>query len=356
MSVNRVGFASCLREAAHIPPSFAVEEPLQQHVFRRLLKDLESLNPRQIEDARSKIRDVRRRTEALAEIEARTERERNCSFCGHHKRQKWGRTKTGIQRFRCSNCRKTQTGRTGSTIARVHRPDLFLDLVRDMFANGAPSSIRTVAKRLGLNKHTIWRWRMMIISALKGAAADAFSGIVEVDEVFQRESRKGSREWVRHQRNPGAWPVPPRLRWYEYGHSGIPMMRGLSRWQLPILTIADRSGARRAERIPNRRDATIMQALSPLVAMDAALCSDKLNGYIRFAASRQMEHFIVGSKPGTRIASPSHHIQTINSLHSRYRRFIRPFCGPASKYLQGYVQWFIARDIRITAISAFQRL
>lgn len=32
------------------------------------------------------------------------------------------------------------------------------------------------------------------------------------------------------------------------------MLRGLSRWQLPILTLADRGGARRLERIPDRRD------------------------------------------------------------------------------------------------------
>ena len=46
--------------------------PLLHHDFRRLLDTLDQLNPVQIEDPQTKIRDLRRRTEAISEIEART--------------------------------------------------------------------------------------------------------------------------------------------------------------------------------------------------------------------------------------------------------------------------------------------
>lgn len=49
------------------------------------------------------------------------------------------------------------------------------------------------------------------------------------------------------------------------------MMRGLSRWQLPILTVA--------ERVPDRTDKTIEVALAPHVAPDAVLCSDGFSAY-----------------------------------------------------------------------------
>jgi hypothetical protein len=216
-----------------------------------------------------------------------------------------------------------------------------------MLGDRAPSSIRQLSRLLGLNKYTIWRWRMIILRMLSGASSDAFSGIVEADETYQRESRKGSREWVKYLRGKGSHPQPPRLRWYEYGKKGIPMMRGLSRWQLPILTVADRSGARRFQRIPGRSNGAIHMALAPIVAADCVLCTDGLDGYAAFAKYSGMEHCVIKTKPGQKTVSKTYHIQNINNLHSRYDEFIKPFRGPASKHLEGYLQWFVGRISKV---------
>jgi hypothetical protein len=66
------------------------------------------------------------------------------------------------------------------------------------------------------------------------------------------------------------------------------------------------------------------------------------------AAARGLEHFEVGSKPGTRVAAGCYHIQNVNSLHARYGRFIEPFCGPATKNLNGYIRWL---EVRLAAMS-----
>jgi hypothetical protein len=65
-----------------------------------------------------------------------------------------------------------------------------------------PMSCRRGAEVLGASRHSIWRWRMAIIGALKPEPDATLAGIVEADEAHQRESRKGSREWVRHRRDP----------------------------------------------------------------------------------------------------------------------------------------------------------
>ncbi|MGP6086848.1 transposase [Antarctobacter jejuensis] len=161
--------------------------------FRRFLDALDALNPAQIEDARTKIRDLRRTTEAISEIEVRTNQQRKCPFCGDERRQKWVCTRTKIQRFRCGGCQKTYSGRTGSAIGRIHRPDLLMVALRDMLGTSAPQSVRKLAKRPGLNKYTVWRWRMLVFSIIGEGAATAFSGIIEADETYQRESGKGSR-------------------------------------------------------------------------------------------------------------------------------------------------------------------
>jgi hypothetical protein len=66
----------------------------------------------------------------------------------------------------------------------MHRPDLFLELVKDMLGRRAPSSIREFTRRLGRKKHTIWRWRIIVQQAL--ASSQSFAGIVEADETCQR--------------------------------------------------------------------------------------------------------------------------------------------------------------------------
>lgn len=313
------------------------------HDFRRLLVALDDLNPAQIEDAQTKIRDLRRKTEAISEIEARTNRDHTCPFCGEDRREKWGRTRTKVQRYRCSGCQKTYSGRTGSAIGRIHRPDLFMVALRDMLGSPVPQSIRKLARRLGLSKHTVWRWRMLVFSVIGNGSTVRFSGIVEADETYQRESRKGSREWVRHVADPQKAVTPPRPRWQDYTTQGLKMMRGLSQWQLPILTVADRGGARLFRRLPNGKSATLESALKPLVPGDAVLCSDGASGYASLAAKGGIEHVVVGRKPGTRIAAGCYHIQTVNSLHARYEAFIKPFCGPATKNLNGYIRWLEVR-------------
>ncbi|MCF8482006.1 MAG: IS1595 family transposase [Rhodospirillum sp.] len=217
-----------------------------------------------------------------------------------------------------------------------------------MLGASTPQLVRKLARHLKLNKYTVWRWRMLVFSIIgnSGVAAN-FSGIIEVDETYQRESRKGSREWVRLFADPKNTPKPPRPRWKDFTTQGLKMMRGLSRSRLPILTVVDRGGSRLFRRLPNRKSVTVERVLKPLVPRDAVLCSDGDNGYKDLAAARCLKHFVVGSKPGTRVAAGCYHIQNVNSLHARYGKFIEPVRGPATKHLNGYIRWL---EVRIAGV------
>jgi hypothetical protein len=54
---------------------------------------------------------------------------------------------------------------------------------------------------------------------------------------------------------------------------------------------------------------------------------------------------ILRDKDGPRVIDAAFHIQTVNNLHNRFESFMKPCCGPATKYLPGYAAWFIARLI-----------
>ncbi|WP_456299516.1 IS1/IS1595 family N-terminal zinc-binding domain-containing protein [Paracoccus zhejiangensis] len=79
----------------------------------------------QIEDLLSAATAIRRTRASLAEIEARTEWDHQCPHCDCSRRQKWGQTRTGVQRYRCTDWLRSYSGLTGSVICGFYQHDLF---------------------------------------------------------------------------------------------------------------------------------------------------------------------------------------------------------------------------------------
>jgi hypothetical protein len=76
----------------------------------------------------------------------------------------------------------------------------------------------------------------------------------------------------------------PRLRREDYTTQELKMIRGLSRWQLPILTVADRGGARLFQCLAYHKSATVERAMRPLVR------SDRGNRYGTLAMMASITH------------------------------------------------------------------
>jgi transposase-like protein len=310
--------------------------------FRSLCANVDSLTVEQLRALRGRLRAIDARREVLARIDMREQALARCVHCDGPDLVRWGSTRTGLQRLRCKGCGRTFSAATGTAVARIRLPETLQQALEDMLGP-APSSCRKLAARLGVDKTTIWRWRMAILGALDGVGADSLGGIVEADETFQRESRKGSREWVRHERDPERFPAPPRPRWRDFRRLGLPLTTGLSKWQIPILTLTDRAGARRADRLPDRRAESLVAMLEDHVQRDAVLCSDGDGAYRLFAEAQGMPHYRINAKRGPKVIAGAFHIQTVNNLHSRFKAFIKPFCSPATKNLSAYIAWFVAR-------------
>ena len=312
--------------------------------FRSLCANIDGLTVEQLRALRRELRSLDARREVLARIDARSQTLEHCVDCGGSELVRWGSTRTGLQRLRCKGCGRSFSAATGTVVARIRLPEKLQEAVEDMLGP-APSSCRRLAARLDIDKMTAWRWRMAILEALEGAGGgsgtDRLGGIVEADETYQRESRKGSREWVRHARDPERFPAPPRPRWRDFRRLGLLLPAGLSKWQIPILSLADRAGAQRAERLPDRRAESLVAVLEARVCRDAVLCSDGDGAYRLFARAHGMPHYRIDARRGPRVIQAAFHIQTVNGLHSRFKAFMRPFCGPATKNLPAYIAWFI---------------
>ncbi|MHA6327080.1 hypothetical protein [Roseivivax sp. CAU 1753] len=88
----------------------------------------------------------------------------------------------------------------------------------------------------------------------------------------------------------------------------------------------------------------LQEALGNVVPKDAALCSDGLPAYTKFATRHGLSHVVLSNTPGKRKIAQSFHIQNLNALHARLKEFMRPFKGPASKYLDRHIDWYFVRS------------
>ena len=172
---------------------------------------------------------------------------------------------------------------------------------------------------------------MAIIGALMPEADDSLAGIVEADEARQRESRKGSRVWVRHQRDRANQPAPPRLRWRAYRRrrgSATAPPGGWRAWEKKLLAATDRAGHRAFEVIADAGQAAISGALLPVMAPDAVLCTDGFVTYERIAKDERIPHFALNAGRRTKRTPRSHHIDTVNALISRFRAVMQRLGRP----------------------------
>jgi transposase-like protein len=317
---------------------------MRQTDFEHHFNALADMSIQQLRRVLKTAQDRLHQATARVEIEAKAGESPACPTCSGPA-VRWG-TITGLQRWRCraAACRKTFNAAHGTGMRRIKFRDKFQAFAEDM-TSSHPLACREAAKKYGVDKMTAWRWRMKICGAMAGIGSESFAGVVEADETFCRESRKGSREWAKHLKAPQLFAAPPRLQWKKYKEEEIPMKRGLSRWQIPVLTLIDRHGSRRADVLPGLGYKHIGPILHRYVNPDSILCSDKAHAYAKFAGKSKTRHERVAARRGQRVRDQTFHIQNVNSLHSRFKNFVHPFRGPASKYLEAYANWFVFREI-----------
>ena len=178
------------------------------------------------------------------------------------------------------------------------------------------------AARCDVAVSTAFRWRHRFLAAAR-SDSEVLKGIVEANETYVLESRKGARGLGRKARRRG----------------GKAKKRGLSREQVPALMAADRSGTTVSAVLPRVDAAALAAALDPVVAKDALLASDGGASYPPCAAALGVSHEALNRSMGERVRGDLH-VQTVNSRHSRLKDFLRPRRGIATRYLDNYLSWF----------------
>ena len=239
-----------------------------------------------------------------------------CPACSSMSVHKWG-VVSGLQRYRCKECKRTFNALTGTSMSRLRKKELWLEYSQ---ALSDSLSLTKAAERCGIDRTTAFRWRHRFLPQ-SGPQDVKCSGITEIDETYFRESFKGKKVLHRDPRKRGKLNV-----------------RGLSSEQIPVVVAKDRDG-HICDAVLQRRSAKeVGLRIGANITPDSLLCIEKSRILIKFAKDMGLPFEAIGAKQ-RRGREKIFHVQTVNAYHSRLKTWMVRFNGVATERLPNYLSW-----------------
>ena len=292
---------------------------MRKAAFEEMLKQVEELTPSQRKRLRKRLEAREGTPMAVRLAEGANGDEAACPHCAAPAARRWGNA-NGLHRWRCRACGRTFNALTGTALAHLHKKECWEEFASCV---GETLTVRASAERSGVHRTTAFRWRHRFLQDPAELQSDHLQGIVEADETFFLESKKGSRHLGRKPRKRG----------------GVAKQRGRSSEQVCVLVAMDRGGAELDRVMPGLNADTIAETLEPALAKDAVLCTDGLNSYKAYARKAGVEHKPLNLSAGIRVVEGVFHIQHVNAYHHRLKAWMAGFHGVSTRYLKNYLGW-----------------
>lgn len=298
-----------------------------------IISQLNKLNPSELETLSQKLFELLQASEPVdgfSSIENTTEMV--CRKCGSHKVSKYGN-----QRYKCKSCGVFFNATSYSIVSKTHKSYDTWKKYIELTLKCCPISY--CAKVCGISERTAFIWRHKILHALQYDQDNrVLGGIIETDDMYVSISYKGNHK------NSKNFTMPRQ-----------PFKRGSdNRGQLSsracVTCAYERNGQSYGEVLGRGQPtiAMLSHAFDERVMPESIVIADKAIGiknYFNNNDSVELVQLLAHIKPKSMNAPPEikgvYHIQNINSMHSRFRRFLRNYCGVSTKYLNHYLSLFI---------------
>jgi transposase-like protein len=265
-------------------------------------------------------------TQVIEVIESSFDGKKACPHCDSVKLYRFG-VVSGLQRYRCRDCKKTFNALTKTPLARLRHKGRWLTYLE---ARAQSRTVRQSAADSKVHRNTSFRWRHRFLKWISQDRPARLHGITEVDETHILESDKGKKKLTRKPRKRGGTASKP----------------GISNQQVCVLVARDRSGQTldfvMGTGALSKRELT--DALKPALDADVLLVSDANPTYDAFCHSENISHEIVNLSKGQRVNN-AFHIQNVNAYHRRFKQWLERFHGVATDYLANYLGWRHALEI-----------
>ena len=188
-------------------------------------------------------------------------------------------------------------------------------------------SIRKSAKEIGISIQTSFDWRHKLVTSFSSVSVAEFEGIVESDALFFPISEKGNRHLERK----------PKKRGEKASKAGI------SDQKIAVIATCDRSRNKDFKVTTTGRigKKDLEKVGKGKLDKASVLCTDSHRSYGAFAKENTFTHKKFNASKGQRAVDKVYHVQNVNTMDMRLRKFMKSFKGVATKYLQNYLNWFL---------------
>ena len=259
-----------------------------------------------------------------------------CRKCESTQIKKFGKDKNGKQRYRCNSCGCTFTETSFSVVSHSHCSFEVWKKYINCLLKG--DSLETCSKECSISVRTAFLWRHKILAILqKDQDTRVMNGIVETDDMFISVSYKGNHK------NSKKFSMPRAA--YERGTDN----RGPIGEKACVMCAVERKGHAYGEvlGVGLANDTMLEHAFKNRLLEDTVVVTDKARNFKRYFDTSNIElvqtsaRAIANNHNSPPEVKGVYHIQNVNNMHNRFRRFMRNYNGVATKYLNHYVNLYI---------------
>lgn len=248
-----------------------------------------------------------------------------CEKCGCvlHKN---GKTKTGVQKYICSGCKKTLSETTDTTIYHSKLPFDIWSNVIDNLLNGF--SLRRIAEENNISLLTSFRLRHKVLYALKSFINGIkLSGEIQSDEKYFAIDLKGTK----------SNNMPRFSKKRTSKGKGI---KGISHHKVCVVSSIDENDNLLLKVVGLGRCTTEMlkSSLGIKIVNATSVNADSASAYQEFCKDNNI---ILNAIPSGFHSSGPINISEINGVHSQLETWLNKFRGISTRHLQEYLDWFV---------------
>jgi transposase-like protein len=249
-----------------------------------------------------------------------------CPHCAEKRIRANGKL-NGVQRYVCNGCKKNFSETTGKFWYNIKKKK---KLNRYLYCLLSGFSIRKSAKETGVSIQTSFDWRHKLLTSFSSVSVEEFQGIVESDDLFFPYSEKGNRHLERK----------PKKRGEKASKAGV------SDEKVAVVATCDRSGNKDFKVATRGRISKkdLDKILKEKLDKADVLCSDSHRSYGAFTKANSITHKKINASKGQKTVDKVYHVQNVNNMDMRLRKFMGSFNGVSTKYLQNYLNWFLVLE------------
>lgn len=247
---------------------------------------------------------------------------KNCKI----KMNKNGKTKNGVQKYICRNCKYTCSATTDTIVAHSHLSfDIWSNII-DNLLDGF--TIRRIAEENNISVNTSFRLRHKVLLALKNFVKSInLEKNTQSDEKYFSINLKGTK-------------TKNMPRYSKHRTSTKSPYRGISHHKVCVVSSIDEEDNLILEIAGLGRCTTKMleNILGDRVIEVNSFNTDSATAYRKFCKKHQIK---LNAIPSGKHSNGEINISKINGIHSQLETWLSKFKGVSIRHLQEYLDWFV---------------